>query len=381
MILTCDTENTTWNSGNPFDRRNFNVTIQWQANHDDGYGTISSGVSFSDDVAGRENFGRLLQEAREVVFFNAKYDLHWLRKLGFVLPSRIWCTQVVEFFLGRQSPKYPDLDGLCEQYGLPRKIDVIKTEYWDKGINTHEIPRPVLAEYGLRDVESTYLLYLKQKQRVRPHQEVLISIQMQDLLTLQEIEWNGLKFDPDLTLEKSTKVAAQIQDIQQKLSLYHAVPSFNWASPAHISALLFGGEIEEIVKVPDGVFKSGQKVGQPKFRNEVRTHKLPRMYNPPRGSALKKEGQWSTDEDTLLKIKGGKKELIEGILEIKRLQKLDSTYLEGILRKNREMNWPEGYVHGQYNQVVAATGRLSSSNPNMQNADSSILDIFVTRFN
>ena len=128
------------------------------------------------------------------------------------------------------------------------------------------------------------------------------------------------------------------------------------------------------------MFKSGKRVGQPRFSVEKIEHVLPRMYTPPKGSELAKEDAWSTDEDTLLKIKGGKKELIEGILKVKELAKLQSTYIGGLLQKHNDMHWPENFIHGQYNQVVAATGRLSSSNPNMQNAAGEILDIFTTRF-
>jgi DNA polymerase-1 len=104
------------------------------------------------------------------------------------------------------------------------------------------------------------------------------------------------------------------------------------------------------------------------------------MYKPPRGSELQKEGTWSVDEDNLLKIKGGKKELIQGILKLKELGKLQSTYVEGMLSKHLEMNWPPNMIHGQYNQVVTGTSRLSSSNPNMQNMSGEILDMFETRF-
>lgn len=376
MILFLDTENTTWNNGNPFDERNFNVCI--------GYCTDSGieGVVFhgEDDSI----FRRVLSEATLLVNFNIKYDLHWLRKLGYDFSGkRVFCNQVAEFFLGRQSPKYPDLDGTCASYNLARKLDVVKTEYWDKGINTHEIPRPVLWEYCSTDVTITKGLYYAQMDRVRvmdPSRRILLSLMMQDLLVLEEIEWNGLKYNEEKVKAKEDEVAKQILELQSELGVYHAVPNFNWASPAHISALLFGGTIKEVVKVPDGSFKSGQKVGQQKFRNEERIHVLPRMYKPPKGAETKKEGVFSVDEDTLLSIKGGKKELIDKILKVKELAKIQSTYLRGLREKHQEMHWPKGMIHGQYNQVVASTGRLSSSNPNMQNYSGDILDIFETRY-
>ena len=370
-ILFWDTENTAWNKGAPFDARNFNVLICWDYNGIKGH-------AFSEDEAGRREFGRLLEECDLAVGFNLKYDLHWTRKLGLSLPRRSHCCQVTEFILGRQQTPYPSLDGCASKYNLPRKIDLVK-QYWDKGINTHEIPKPILLEYCEHDVEITKQLYYAQQ--IPDYQRTLISLANQDLMVLEDIEWNGMYFNPEVVKKKETDIAEQIREIQTKLDLYHSIPCFNWASPAHISALLYGGKIIEERRVPIGVYKTGAKVGQPRFSVEKIEHVLPRMYNPPKGSELAKEGTWSTDEDTLLKIKGGKKELIEGILKSKELTKLQSTYVGGLLQKHNEMHWPKNYIHGNYNQCVAATGRLSSSSPNMQNMSGDILDIFVSRFN
>jgi DNA polymerase-1 len=62
------------------------------------------------------------------------------------------------------------------------------------------------------------------------------------------------------------------------------------------------------------------------------------------------------------------------------LSKLDGTYYKGMININKEMNWPENKIHGQFNQCVAATGRLSSSKPNLQNFAGDCQDIFVSRY-
>lgn len=372
MILFVDTEVTTWNNGNPFDERNFLVCVGYQTND------ARSGVLFAGEQS--DGFQQALREAELVVFFNAKFDLHWLRKQGYTLPKRIWCCQVAEFCLNRQSPRYPSLDDTAASYGVPGKFDYIKLNYWDKGINTDQIPRRELAEYCLQDIEATRQVYYKQLERVTPQNKTLLSVQMQDLQVLQEIEWNGLRFSPEVVKQKAQELEKQISDVQAKLDLFHSVPCFNWASPAHVSALLYGGTIVEEQRVPIGVFKTGAKVGQPRFQVVKVTHTLPRMYNPPKGSELAKAGTWSTDEDNLIKIKGGNPELIQGILKVKELAKLQSTYVEGLLKKHQEMHWPPNMLHGQYNQVVTQTGRLSSTNPNMQNISGDILDQFVTRW-
>jgi hypothetical protein len=126
-ILFYDTEQTTYNTGSPFDPRNFNVIICWDYN-----GT--RGHAFYDDAAGRERFAECVRGSDVAIAFNAKYDLHWLRKLGLPLPKRNYCCQTAEFILERQETPYPSLEGCATKYGLPGKIDVVKKDYWEKGI-------------------------------------------------------------------------------------------------------------------------------------------------------------------------------------------------------------------------------------------------------
>ncbi len=371
MILFLDSENTTWNTGSPFDPRNFNVCIS--------AATEGSVRVFFDVVANPQPFKELFDKSTTLVGFNLKYDLHWLRKLGFDYRGKdLYCCQVAEFFLGRQSPKYPSLNETAAKYHLGTKVDKI-AQYWDEKINTHELPRAELEEYALQDALLTQNIYLKQQELIKPHQRVLLKLQMLDLEVLTDIEWNGLHFDPGVIEEKQKEIEARIDKIQKELDLFHSVPNFNWASGDHLSALLYGGTITEKRKVPDGVYKSGAKAGQQKFKAEYVEHHLPRLYKPVKGSELKKEGFWSTSEEYLRKL-SDKRGLVTGILEISKLQTMNNTFVHGLAKKHAENMWEPNYIHGQYNQVVAATGRLSSSNPNMQNLSGDVLNIFDSRF-
>lgn len=372
MILVLDTENTTWNKGNPFDQRNFNVCISYAT--DDG----RKGVLYDED---RGSIRALIDEATTLVGFNLKYDLHWLRRLGFDFSGkRIWCCQAGAFVLGRQLNRYPSLEGECAAHSLGNKLSVVEEEYWNKGINTHEIPRSILSEYALQDVELTYKLYLKQQELIQPHQRTLLSLVMQDLQVLQEMEWNGLFFDKEEANKKAAELESQISKLQQELALYHTVPCFNWASNDHLSALLYGGTIHEARRVPIGVYKTGAKAGEPRFQIETVEHKLPRRYAPIKGSENKKEGYWSVDESYLTRLKG-KKDLLDGILKIKGMQKQLNTYFRGLPELHSEMHWEENIIHGQFNQCVARTGRLSSSRPNLQNLDDDAQSMFTSRYN
>lgn len=369
MILALDTENTTWSTGSPFDARNFNVCISYKNEEEEG-------VVFGD----LDKITKLLEKATTLIFFNGKYDVLWLRKLGLNCGGkRIWCAQVFEFLHSRQEHRYPSLEDTAARYGFGRKLDVVKSEYWSKGINTHEIPTHILAEYALQDVRLTWDIYHKQKEIQRPHQRMLFSLQMQDLEVLAEMEWNGLYYNLEKSKEKAKEIEAEVSKIQEQLALHHNVPCFNWTSPEHLSALLYGGEITEKVRIPVGVYKTGKKAGETRFRIEERTYQLPRKYKPVKGSELAKEGKWSVAEEYLRQIKGDG-ELIEGILKIKELEKLNSTYFAKLPNLHAEEHWEPNIIHGQFNQVVAGTGRLSSSKPNLQNLAEPAQELFESRW-
>ncbi len=374
MILALDTENTTWNMGSPFDERNFNVCISYA--HERG-----TGVVFTGENGTRSFIQSLIDKATTIVGFNLKYDLHWLRKLGYNFAGkRVWCGQTAEFALRRMQSPYPSLNGVAAHYNLGSKLSVIEEEYWKKGINTHEIPREVLAEYAVQDACLTMAIYHAQTQEVSLHQRVLFSLLMQDLLVLEEMEWNGLRFDKEGALRKAEAVEAEIAEIQKKVDLYHTVPNFNWGSSTHLSALLYGGTIIEEKRIPIGFYKTGEKAGQPRYKIELVQHHLPRRYSPIRGSASAREGTWSVDEKYLTRL-NGKRDLIDNILKIKGLKKLVSTYLRGLPQKQEEGHFPDGYIHGQLVQCVAKTGRLASNSPNLQNISGEATDIFISRYN
>jgi DNA polymerase I len=369
-VLALDFETTTYSNGSPYDQRNYAVCVAYKTNE-------KEGVVFGDLVP---TLHGLLKGADTIVAFNAKFELAWLRKLGLDLSGkRVWCSQVFEFLHSRQERRYPSLDDTASRYDFGRKIDIIETEYWSKGINTHEIPADILAEYALQDVKLTWNIYHKQKEIQRPHQRMLFSLQMQDLVVLAEMEWNGLYYNLEKSKQKAKEIETEISQIQAKLALHHSVPSFNWSSNDHLSALLYGGEIEDIIKVPNGSYKTGEKAGQTKYKNEVKTYHLPRKYKPVKGSKLKKEGKWSVAEEYLRQIKEDE-DLIKGILRIKELEKLNSTYFVKLPKLHTEEHWEPNIIHGNFNQVVAATGRLSCSKPNLQNNAEAVQELFESRY-
>lgn len=290
---------------------------------------------------------------------------------------------MAEFLLSGQKERYPSLEDTAIKYGLGNKIDVIKTEYWNKGINTNAIPQEILSEYCRQDVSLTYKIYLKQLEQFqqKPALYKLFKLMMLDLLVLEEMEWNGQLYDEELCNTKAKVIDQQIQEITTKLNQVYPDVSINFNSPDQLSAFLYGGTIYEDSKEHVGFFKSGTKAGQPKYKNVIIEHKLPRLVEPLKGSELKKDGLFATDASTLRKLKGpAAKKFVGPLLKLSELDKLNSTYYLGLPAKNKEKSWPGGMIHGQFNQVVAGTGRLSSSDPNLQNFAADCLDVFISRY-
>jgi len=371
-ILSLDTETTIWNKGAPYDPRNKLVCYSY---HCDKYSGANHWHGADPFLTG------LLRDCSIVVGFNFKFDLHWLIKEGVSFTGKkVWDVQIAEFIISHQTNRFPSLNDTCIKYGIPVKEDVVKTEYWDKGINTDEIPWPVLESYAAHDAYITLLCYHAQIAIMTPQQIKLCQLQCEDMQILREMEANGLPFDEELCQVRAEELDDKISKTKQDLTgIYPNVP-INFGSNDHLSAFLYGGIVREDGKEHIGFFKTGVKVGQPKFKNIEIEHILPRLYTPIKGSEMAKEGNFATDEGTLRKLRG-KKGVIEKILELSKMEKLNGTYYRGLVKLRNEQGWDKGVLHGQFNQTTAISGRLSSSKPNLQNFATELQDIFVSRYN
>lgn len=372
--LALDTENNTWSKGAPFDGRFKAVCFSWASERGSGASTYNE-----DSVAGLRDS---IERAGILVGFNAKYDVHCLRKQGIDTTGKQWWDcQIAEFILSNQQWKYPSLEESLVKYGLGHKEDKV-AEYWKAGIQTEAIPWEVLSDYAEQDAVLTLKLYEAQQAAMTPAQKRLCRLQCMDMLILEEMEWNGIRFDEELCKRRAHEITGEIQQITKELSgIYPDVP-INFSSGDHLSCFLYGGTIIEEGKELVGIFKTGLKAGEPKYKNIEIPHELPRLVTPLRGSELKKPGYFATKADTLLKLKGSNKtkKIVELIQQRTRLETLLSKTYEGLVKKHEEQNWEPGYLHGQFNQVTVATGRLSSSNPNLQNLDAQANDLFTTRY-
>lgn len=217
----------------------------------------------------------------------------------------------------------------------------------------------------------------------------LFRIACADLLVLQEMEWNGLLFDRENAEQYASELQTQIDELTRKWSVLIGKDCVSISSGKHVSAILYGGTLTEEHRIPAGYYKSGAKKGQVKYARADIEHVFPRLVDPMKNSESARGKQddgscteWSVSEDNLkqLKAKGKAKELIKIVLEYRKLEKLRGTYLVGYPKLIDEKGWKGNMLHGQFNQTVAVTGRLSSSSPNLQNMDKETKQFIVSRY-
>lgn len=150
-ILTLDVETTTSNKGHWADKKNklVMVGLKWLGQEAIIHDKIEP---FTPGLIQNH-----LEEADIVNGFNIKFDLHWLANIGVDIRciKRVWDCQIAEFLLSAQRNPYNSLNDACIKYNIPLKLDVVKTEYWDKGIDTDSIPTDVLQEYLEADLDRT----------------------------------------------------------------------------------------------------------------------------------------------------------------------------------------------------------------------------------
>lgn len=399
MIL--DVETTIKANGSPFHRGN-KLCYVGLKNHDR---SILYDIEYGNDPYGEKlkEIKQLIESCDLLVGFNIKFDLHWIRRYcDNIRFPRVWDCQLGVFLLGSQSVAYPSLDSACTSNGILGKLRNIAAEYWENGIDTTEVPRDELEEYLTQDLISTEQLYLKQYDELCLNQ--LFRLQCMDLLVLEEMEHNGMRYNKEGSILRAESLNEEISNIDKQLRDVVDREWINWNSSDHVSAILYGGSVPVPATIPtERVLKSGEiKHGTKKgFKQEV----MERLVDPdPKSETLPTKG-WSNyrleaenakramegkqpyerifsiSKDTLrsLKAKGKAKSIIDLLLRRSEMEKLLSTYLRGIPKAMEELG-NEKYVHGQFNQCVARTGRLSSSAPNLQNIARDIKQLFITRY-
>lgn len=373
--IAVDVECTIFDNGNPFSRSNRLVRIG-----------VYDGEEYR--LFDESNWNVLdFSNRYEIIGFNLKFDLHWLRRVGISFDNcSVWDCQLAEFLLESQKNPYPSLARSAYKYGLGEKLDIVSTEYWDKGINTDKIPPNILDEYLRQDLKLTWDLYERQKEILSAGNNEkllkLFKLQCKDLLVLEEMEWNGLNINNEKCKDLLESCEQRVKDIATQLYMFYKIninntspiALLNLNSPAQLAILLYGGSFTEEVRNPVAPYKTGAKKGQPRYKITKIIHEFPPLFiaNADNG----------TDEATLKNLPTNAKtrKILDLLVEYKKVNKLISTYFKGIPELGKLKDWEPGTIHGNLNQCVAETGRLSSSAPNLQNFPDEFNEVIESGF-
>lgn len=292
---------------------------------------------------------------------------------------KIWDTQLAEYILSAQQTKWSSLDELSIKYGLPVKDDTIK-KYFQAGLGSDKIPKEELIPYLEQDVTNTLAIANMQwKRAVDQDQLTLILSQMEALHATTDMQFNGLHIDRKALDDYTLVVVNEYVEVKlnlEELATGH-VDDIN--SPKQWSQFFFGGTKKVKVKEEVGFYKNG-KVKTKLMDKEIKLEPFIK-YTPDPDKVSGKTGQVSVDDSVLsdmLKHTFDKKAIaiIEALLKYRELSKQLSTYVQGLSK-----HIIGDFIHGKLNHTATVTGRLSSTNPNLQNiSNNPIKQIFNSRW-
>ncbi len=343
---------------------------------------------------------------KALVGHNIKYDLDYLRSEAslvveghtdkFNMPiydyirkhAVVLDTQFITYLHSGHTVTFASLEEACVYWGVPI------TKHFDLGEELkkvgHDITKvPDLVSYLDNDIEMTCQLISKIMQDPWVLENFSWLLQMHDgFLGTQEIEFNGMHVD---VKQLSTLTASVSEALDKRLNDLRATvghPLFDPSSNDQVAAYLFGADIEFQDRVAVGVYASGAKAGQPRYRINRSVHSFVGLVDK-KHAVLGKNGKPSVSEDALLDILTKPATgptthgFIQTLLEYREYSKLLGTYLEG-LYKHLRIKDGSYYVFPQINTCQTATGRTSSSRPNMQNNPThdsvGVASIYTSRF-
>lgn len=356
---------------------------------------VAFGMCGSSDITNtfctfdQEKFEYLLRVQRPDAFIcghNLSFDLMYLYKtstdLQYELQRRkIWDTQLAEYILSAQQTKFSSLDELSIKYGLPVKDDGIK-KYFQAGLGSDKIPEEELIPYLEQDVQNTVQIAMMQYKRALANEQLpLILSQMEALHATTEMQFNGLHIDKARLDEYTVEVVNVYVECKldlEDLAFKHMIEDIN--SPKQWSQFFFGGKKKIRVKEEVGIYKNGKT--KYKLMDKTIDVKPFIRYTPDPDKVSAKTGQISVDDSVLndmLKHTFDPEaiKIIQKLLEYRELSKQLSTYVQGLSK-----HVIGDFIHGKLNHTATVTGRLSSTNPNLQNiSNNPIKQIFNSRFN
>ncbi|VAW29640.1 DNA polymerase I, partial [hydrothermal vent metagenome] len=259
---------------------------------------------------------------------NIKFDISILRWYDIVVKGNFFDTMIAHYLL--EPDQRHNMDALAETY-LHYKPVPIENLIGKKGKNQRSMRTVTLEEikeYAAEDADITLQLreVFEPKLKETGTEKLFHETEMPLVPVLAAMEAEGVKLDTETLAAFGEELAVEIAGMEKEI-YEMAGTEFNIASPKQLGEVLF----ERL-----------------------------NLSSKPKKT---KTGQYSTGEDVLTKL-AYRHPIVEKILEYRSLTKLKSTYVDSLPKLVKER---DGRIHTSYNQAVAATGRLSSNNPNLQN--------------
>lgn len=333
------------------------------------------------------------------------FDLQYIKKenpalyLAIVRNDKIWDTAIAEYCMSAQEHLYPSLNDLATKYGGVVKDDKIKA-YWDSGVKTEDIPKSELVPYCITDLKNTELVFRKQFEECATNNKQLTRLilsQGNTALACADMMANGMAVDvPELERqeEETRRKIAYIEGyIKGIVLLFCSIPTFldhkiDPYSNVFMSKAFFGGKLKYKDTEPAGFYKNGK----PKTKVIEKELEVKPFDEIPDGVTYKvanKQG-FSVDDDVLRKIAKSThrnaSRVAQELIKLRTLSKDLNTYILPIKEKSFRVDKasPVVTLHGQINNTATATGRSSSSDPNLQNLTSKeksqIKKAFISRW-
>ena len=259
---------------------------------------------------------------------NLKYDLEVLRNYNVRLQGPMWDTMIAHYLI--QPELRHNMDYMAEVY-LHYQTVHIDELIGPRGKNQRsmrDLPPTQVYEYACEDADITLQLKNRLEPELKQHdcEHLFYDIEMPLMPVLAETEMTGVRIDTDALAQTSKELTLRMNQIEARIYEL-AGEQFNISSPKQVGDILFGKM--KIIEKPKKT----------------------------------KTGQYVTSEEVLTQLQH-KHEIVADILDFRGLKKLLSTYVDNLPTL---INPRTGHIHTSFNQCVTATGRLSSSDPNLQN--------------
>ena len=260
---------------------------------------------------------------------NIKYDGEVLKRHGMELRGIRFDTMIASYVIDPGLRQH-NLDALAQHYLNHKMIGYHEVVGKGKGqLNFSQVDMERACEYSSEDADIALRLkaILEKRLKEEENEDLFYLLEMQLVPVLMEMEMSGIRIDADLFREMSGRFGEDMKAIEADI-FAEAGTEFNINSSQQLGYVLF------------------EKLGLPVQKKTA------------------KSGRYSTDVKVLQQLSASAYKIPELLLRYRTLSKLKSTYLDALVKMVDPVT---GRVHTSFNQTVAATGRLSSSNPNLQN--------------